>query len=80
MSHVPGAVNVSAKPGVPISVYVSDVKEIERLVAGDKAKALVLYCNGPHCGKSKRLSEELLGAGSRSGARSTGSPRSRRKA
>jgi rhodanese-related sulfurtransferase len=23
----------------------------------------VLYCNGPYCGKSKRLSEELLGAG-----------------
>ena len=63
VSHVPGALNVSAKPGVPVSVYVSDVKEIERLVAGDKAKALVLYCNGPFCGKSKRLSEELLAAG-----------------
>lgn len=63
VSHVPGAINVSAKPGVPISVYVSDVKEIERLVGGDKTKSLVLYCNGPYCGKSKRLSEELLGAG-----------------
>ena len=63
VSHVPGAVNVSAKSGVPLSVYVSDVKEIERLVNGDRAKSLVLYCNGPHCGKSKRLSEELLGAG-----------------
>lgn len=63
VSHVPGALNVSAKPGVPMSVYVSDVKEIERLVGGDKMKALVLYCNGPYCGKSKRLSEELLGAG-----------------
>ena len=63
VSHVPGALNVSAKPGVPISVYVSDVKEIERLAGGDKTKSLVLYCNGPHCGKSKRLSEELVGAG-----------------
>jgi len=62
VSHVPGALNVSAKPGVSMSVYVSDVKEIERLVSGDKTKSLVLYCNGPHCGKSKRLSEELLGA------------------
>ena len=63
MSHVPGALNVSAKPGVPISVYVSDVREVERLVGGDKAKPLVLYCNGPFCGKSKRLSDELLVAG-----------------
>lgn len=63
MSHVPGALNVSAKPGVPVSVYVSDVREVERLLGGDKGKALVLYCNGPFCGKSKRLSEELLAAG-----------------
>ncbi len=63
VSHIPGALNVSAKPGVPLSLYVSDVKEIERLVGGDKAKSLVLYCNGPYCGKSKRLSEELMGAG-----------------
>jgi rhodanese-related sulfurtransferase len=63
MSHIPGALNVAAKPGVPISVYVSDVREVERLVGGDKGRALVLYCNGPFCGKSKRLSEELLAAG-----------------
>ncbi|HXG01972.1 MAG TPA: rhodanese-like domain-containing protein [Candidatus Binatia bacterium] len=63
VSHIPGALNVSAKPGVPMSVYVSDVKEIERLVGGDKTRPLVLYCNGRYCGKSKRLSEELLGAG-----------------
>ena len=63
VSHIPGALNVSAKPDVPMSVYVSDVREIERLVSGDRTKSLVLYCNGPYCGKSKRLSEELLGAG-----------------
>jgi rhodanese-related sulfurtransferase len=63
MSHVPGALNVAAKPGVPISVYVSDVREIERLVGADRSKPLVLYCNGPFCGKSKRLSEELVAAG-----------------
>jgi rhodanese-related sulfurtransferase len=44
-------------------MYVSDVKEVERLVDGDKSKPLILYCNGPFCGKSKRLSEELLAAG-----------------
>ena len=63
MSHVPGAQNVAPKPGIPISMYVSDVKEVERLVDGDKSKPLILYCNGPFCGKSKRLSEELLTAG-----------------
>jgi rhodanese-related sulfurtransferase len=63
VSHIPGAVNVSAKPGVPISTYVSDVAEIGRLVKNNKSASLVLYCNGPFCGKSKRLSEELLAAG-----------------
>jgi rhodanese-related sulfurtransferase len=63
MSHVPGAQNVAPKPGIAISMYVSDVKEVERLVDGDKSKPLILYCNGPFCGKSKRLSEELLAAG-----------------
>ncbi len=52
-----------AVAGVSMSMYVSDVKEVERLVGGDKARPLVLYCNGPFCGKSKRLSEELLAAG-----------------
>ena len=63
VSHVPGARNVAAKPGVPMSLYVSDVAEIGRLLSGDKAAAMVLYCNGPYCGKSKRLADELLAAG-----------------
>jgi rhodanese-related sulfurtransferase len=63
LSHIPGALNVAAKPGVSKSMYVSDVAEIGRLVAGDKERALVLYCNGPHCGKSSRLADELLAAG-----------------
>lgn len=63
VSHIPGAVNVSAKPGVPISTYVSDVAEITRLVKNNRSTPLVLYCNGPFCGKSKRLAEELLAAG-----------------
>lgn len=63
ISHVPGALNVAAKPGVPISLYVSDVAEIGRLLEGKKETPLVLYCNGPFCGKSKRLADELLAAG-----------------
>jgi rhodanese-related sulfurtransferase len=46
-----------------MSMYVSDVAEVERMVGGVKTTPLVLYCNGPFCGKSKRLSEELLAAG-----------------
>lgn len=63
ISHIPGAVNVAAKAGVPMSFYVSDVAEIGRVLKGNKAAAIVLYCNGPFCGKSKRLAAELLEAG-----------------
>ena len=54
--HIPGAQNVDVSP----SEYVAAV---ERLVGGDKAKALVLYCNGPFCQASKRISEQLVAAG-----------------
>jgi len=63
VSHIPGPMNVAAKPGVEMSKYISDVAEITRLVNNKKDSPLVLYCNGPFCGKSKRLSEELLAAG-----------------
>ncbi len=63
ISHVPGAFNVAPKPGVPMSQYVSDVNEVLRAVNGDKTASIVLYCNGPFCGKSKRLGEELVAAG-----------------
>ena len=63
ISHIPGARNVAPKPGMPMSQYTSDVTEVGRLVALDKTRPLVLYCNGPFCGKSKRVSEELLAAG-----------------
>ena len=62
VSHIPGAFNVAPKPGVPMALYTSDVAEIGRLVQGDKSQALVLYCNGPFCGKSKRVANELLEA------------------
>jgi rhodanese-related sulfurtransferase len=61
--HIPGALSVAAKPGVPMSLYVSDVVEVERLVSGNKDAAIVLYCNGPFCGKSSRLAAELVSAG-----------------
>jgi rhodanese-related sulfurtransferase len=64
MSHIPGAINVSQKRGTPMSLYVSDVAEVKRLVP-DRSRPLVVYCNGPFCGKSRRLAEELAAAGYR---------------
>ena len=63
ISHIPGAANVAAKPGQPISFYISDVAEIGRVLKSDKTAPIVLYCNGPFCGKSKRLAAELVEAG-----------------
>ena len=54
---------MAPKPGVPMSMYVSDVAEIGRLLRGNKSAPLVLYCNGPHCAKSRRLAAELTEAG-----------------
>lgn len=62
VSHIPGALNVAPKPGVPLALYTSDVAEIGRLIGEDKSQPLVLYCNGPFCGKSKRVAKELLEA------------------
>jgi rhodanese-related sulfurtransferase len=58
--HIAGAKNVAPPQGAPESEYIAAV---EKLVGGDKGKALVLYCNGPNCQASKQLSEQLIGAG-----------------
>lgn len=65
ISHIPGALNVAPQRGRPAHLYISDVAEVERLVGGAKDKPLVLYCNGPFCGKTKRLGSELVNAGFR---------------
>ena len=63
ISHIPGAQNVAARPGVPMSVYISDVAQVGRLVGGDTLRPIVLYCNGPFCPKSRRTASELGLAG-----------------
>ena len=52
IAHIPGSINVYEK-------------EVERVVQlfPDKKAQFVLYCNGPYCGKSKRLSEQLVQLG-----------------
>jgi rhodanese-related sulfurtransferase len=54
--HIPGARNLDAAPS-------ESVAAAERLVGGDKNKALVLYCNGRFCQASRLLSEQLVAAG-----------------
>jgi rhodanese-related sulfurtransferase len=54
--HIPGARYLDAPAG-------GTVAAVERLVSGDKSKPLVVYCNGPFCLQSRRLSEQLVAAG-----------------
>src|SRR5213593_3333633 len=52
IAHIPGTVNIYEK-------------EVERIAAlyPDRSTAMILYCNGPSCGKSKRTSEQLVALG-----------------
>jgi rhodanese-related sulfurtransferase len=54
--HIPGALNFDASSSEAVAA-------IERLVGGDKSRALVLYCNGPFCQASRSLAEQLVVAG-----------------
>jgi len=61
--HIPGALNVPGKPGLPPSQYTADASHILLAVGGKKSVSIVLYCNGPFCGRSVRLAEDLLKEG-----------------
>jgi rhodanese-related sulfurtransferase len=58
--HIAGAQNVSPPADAPAGAYAAAV---EKLVGGDKTKALVLYCNGQYCQASRTLSDQLVAAG-----------------
>jgi rhodanese-related sulfurtransferase len=58
--HIAGARNAALNGDASPADYVA---AIERMVGGDKSKALVLYCNGQFCQASRRLGEQLLAAG-----------------
>ena len=53
--HIPGARHIDVPPSERITA-------VTRLVKGDKAAALVLYCNGPFCQASRRFADELVTA------------------
>lgn len=63
IGHLPGAINVAPKPGMPMSLYTSDVHEILSIVRGNKSKPLIIYCNGPFCEKTKRVTADLVKEG-----------------
>ena len=52
IAHIPGSINV----------YEKEIERVRQLFS-DKAAPFILYCNGPFCGKSKRLSEQLVKLG-----------------
>jgi rhodanese-related sulfurtransferase len=52
IAHIPGSINV----------YEREVERVVQLFP-DKAAPFILYCNGPYCGKSRRLSEQLVKLG-----------------
>ena len=54
--HIPGARVLDAPSGDQIAA-------VERLANGNKAAALVVYCNGPYCQASRRLADRLVAAG-----------------
>src|SRR5262245_29031382 len=54
--HIPGAHLLDSPPSAHVAA-------VEKLVNGDRSKALVLYCNGPYCGASRRLSDQLVAVG-----------------
>ena len=62
VSHIPGAHVVNGKPGTQASQYVPDVNDVLRMVP-DRTRKIVLYCNGLHCGRSRRFAAELIKAG-----------------
>jgi rhodanese-related sulfurtransferase len=63
LGHIPGALNAAPKPGVPMSLYISDVDEVGRLTQQNNDAPIVLYCDGPFCVKAKQLAEGLIAEG-----------------
>src|SRR5262245_10350725 len=52
IAHIPGSV----------SLYEKEAERVTQLFP-DRTTRMVLYCNGPFCGKSKRTSEQLVKLG-----------------
>jgi rhodanese-related sulfurtransferase len=62
IDHIPGAINIAPK-NTGSDARDSVISEIGRRVKNNKAAPIVLYCNGPVCGKSRRVANQLIAAG-----------------
>jgi rhodanese-related sulfurtransferase len=62
VSHIPGALSVPGKPGLPAAQYTADAGEVTRQYP-ERNQRFVLYCNGMYCGRSKRFAAELQKVG-----------------
>jgi rhodanese-related sulfurtransferase len=60
ISHIPGAINI---PPVNNTSAEREVSQISALFPNDLHAQFVLTCNGPFCGKSKRVAAALAVAG-----------------
>jgi rhodanese-related sulfurtransferase len=60
ISHIPGAINI---PPVNNTSVEREVSQISALFPNDLHAQFVLTCNGPFCGKSKRVAAALAVAG-----------------
>jgi len=63
IDHIPGALNAVPKSGAANSIFDTAVAEIDRLAQGNKTVPIVLYCNGPVCGKSRKVAKLLVEKG-----------------
>ncbi len=61
LGHIPGAHFLPGKPGMPESAHTADANRAQAIA--DHDETLILYCNGPNCGKTKRLADDLIAAG-----------------
>jgi rhodanese-related sulfurtransferase len=60
ISHIPGAINI---PPVNNTSVDREVSQIAALFPNNPHAQFVLTCNGPFCGKSKRVAAALVSAG-----------------
>jgi rhodanese-related sulfurtransferase len=52
IAHIPGSINI----------YETEIEQMAQLLK-DKNAGMVIYCNGPHCHKVKRVAEQLYKKG-----------------
>jgi len=62
IDHIPGAINIAPK-NKGSEAHDSVIAEIGRILKNNKAAPIVLYCNGPVCGKSRHVANKLLASG-----------------